>query len=102
MQSKTWLPVPESSKTRNVAVDDKNPNSILNFYKQLINLRRQSPALRNGSYIALNREDQHVLSMVSEEIPSTRDVVLVALNMSSQPRKVAVDLNQHGIVESNL
>ena len=99
--NKTWLPVPESYKTRNVAVDEKNPNSILNFYKQLINLRRQSPALRNGSYIALNREDQHVLSWLRRN-SVTGDVVLVALNMSSQPRKVSFDLNQHGIVESTV
>ncbi len=35
-----WLPVPPSYKQRNVEVESKNPNSILNFYKQLIALRR--------------------------------------------------------------
>jgi alpha-glucosidase len=97
---KTWLPLPESHKIRNVAVEEKNPNSILNFYKQLIRLRRQHSALRNGSYIALNRQDPNVLSWLRKN-SVTGDAVLVALNMSAQQQKVSFDLNQHGIDRSN-
>lgn len=59
---KTWLPVPPSYRTRNVAVEERDLNSILNFYKRLISLRRSQPGLRDGSYEALNRQDSQVLS----------------------------------------
>src|SRR5438270_1090161 len=55
--STPWLPVPSSYKQRNVEVESKDPSSILNFYKQLMSLRREMPALRDGTYTAVNRQD---------------------------------------------
>jgi alpha-glucosidase len=95
---KTWLPVPPSYRTRNVAVEEKDPNSILNFYKRLISLRRNQPALREGSYEALNRQDEHVLSWLRKN-PQQGDSVIVALNMSAEPRKISLDLKSHGITQ---
>src|SRR5438132_4067826 len=60
-------------------------NSILNFYKQLIAIRRDQPALRNGSYEALNRRDADVLSYLRKN-PQSGESVLVVLNMSNQPK----------------
>jgi len=34
-----WLPVPMTYQTHNVATEQKDPNSILNFYRQLLALR---------------------------------------------------------------
>jgi alpha-glucosidase len=95
---KTWLPVPPSYKTRNVAVEEKDPNSILNFYKQLISLRSNQPALREGSYEALNRQDEHVLSWLRKN-PQQGDSVIVALNMSAEPRTISLDLKSYGITQ---
>jgi alpha-glucosidase len=96
---KTWLPIPESYKTRNVTVEEKDPQSILNFYKKLIHLRRNHPALESGEYVALNREDQYVLSWLRKN-PTSEESVLVALNMSGESRKVSFDLKQHGIMQT--
>ena len=93
---KTWLPVPASYKQRNVAVQEKNPDSILNFYKQLISLRRSQPALRDGSYDSLNRQDDQVLSYLRKD-PNSGEAVLVVLNMSSQPKTVSYDLKSQGM-----
>jgi alpha-glucosidase len=95
---KTWLPVPPSYKTRNVAVEEKDPNSILTFYKQLISLRSSQPALREGSYEALNRQDEHVLSWLRKN-PQQGDSVIVALNMSAEPRTISLDLKPYGITQ---
>lgn len=45
-----WLPVDASFRTRNVASEDADPTSLLNWYRALIRLRRASPALHLGSY----------------------------------------------------
>jgi len=94
--AKTWLPVPPSYMQRNVAVEEKDANSILNFYKQLIAMRRDQPALRNGSYEALNRQDAEVLSYLRKN-PHSGESVLVVLNMSNQPKTVSFDLKPEGI-----
>ena len=93
--AKTWLPVPPSFKQRNVATESKDPNSILNFYKELIALRRSEAAFR-GSYVALNTQDQNVLSWLRKNTANGNSF-LVALNMSNAPQKISFDLKKHGI-----
>ena len=92
----TWLPVPPNYADRNVAVEQKDPDSLLNFYKALIHLRRTMPALRDGAYVAVNRNDSDVLSYLRKN-PRTGESVMVVLNMSSQAKKLAFDLKPYGI-----
>ncbi|QAY67008.1 glycoside hydrolase family 13 protein [Paenibacillus protaetiae] len=46
----TWLKVNPNYSTINVAQQLDDPDSILNFYKQLIRLRKQNPVFVYGSY----------------------------------------------------
>ena len=49
-----WLPVnPDYQKGVNVASQEKDPNSLLQFYRQMIHLRNHTPALIEGEYIPL-------------------------------------------------
>ncbi len=48
-----WNSIPETYKTYNVADELKDPNSILNWYKQLLALRRSNPALLDGDYFGV-------------------------------------------------
>jgi alpha-glucosidase len=92
---KPWLPIPPSAGRYNVAVESKNPNSILAFYKRLLSLRQSNPALRDGDYISLNPDDPSVLSFL-RKAPEGGSI-LVALNMSSQTRRTAFNLQPYGI-----
>jgi alpha-glucosidase len=91
-----WLPVPPSYKQRNVAAEENDSGSVLNFYKQLIRLRRNQPALRDGQQSTVNSHDADVLSYLRKN-PDGGESVLVLLNMSNQPKKVALDLKPEGI-----
>ena len=42
---KTWLPIPNNFITVNVKDEVQDPNSMLNWYKQMIALRKSSPAM---------------------------------------------------------
>src|SRR5215207_2593916 len=77
-----WLPVPPSARTKNVAAQERDASSLLNFYKRLITLRRASPALLDGDYAAVGN-DPHVYAYV-RRTPGQR--MLVALNMSGESR----------------
>jgi alpha-glucosidase len=85
-----WLPVPESSKTHNVASESKDPNSVLEFYRKLLALRHKNAALLEGSYTALNEDDSNVLSYLRSYKGKS---VLVALNMSNSPQKATFKLD---------
>jgi alpha-glucosidase len=93
-----WLPVPPSSAEYNVTAESQDPSSILSFYKRLIALRRSEPALRNGSYLPLDRENPFVLSYLRKD-RGKGDAILVVLNMSAESRTITFDLAAHGVKE---
>ena len=82
-----WLPVPPSAKSYNVQVEGQEPDSVFNAYKRLLALRKSEAALRDGSYEAVDETNEHVFSYLRK---SGSETVLVALNMSAQPRVIAV------------
>ncbi|HVZ17130.1 MAG TPA: alpha-glucosidase, partial [Terriglobales bacterium] len=93
--AKTWLPIPPSYTKRNVEVEKKDPNSIYNFYKKLIALRKSNAALRDGSYVTVNPDNPNVLSFLRKG--EDGEAVLVALNMSSLAQKMNYNLQSQGI-----
>ena len=89
-----WLPVDERYKTYNVESEKKDPQSILNYYRQLLAMRHTNPALLDGKYVALNEGDANVLDYVRSYKGHN---VLVVLNMSGGEQKVQPDLAAKGI-----
>jgi alpha-glucosidase len=94
--SHTWLPIPPSYKTINVQTESGNPDSLLAWYRELIELRRSNPALHDGGIVMLDKGDPSVLMYV-RTAPKGSQPVVVAMNMSAQPRTVSVDLHGFGI-----
>ena len=88
-----WLPVPASFKTHNVEAELKDPDSILQFYRHVLTLRREDPALREGEYIPLNEDQPSVVSYLRRY---QNQAVLVVLNMSGTNQKVSFDLAKQG------
>lgn len=93
---KTWLPIPPSYKTVNVQVESTQPDSLLNWYKHLIELRATNPALRSGQNIMVDTSDRNVLSYLRKN-PGKGPSVLVAMNFTAQPHTVAYHLAAQGI-----
>jgi alpha-glucosidase len=92
---KPWLPVPDTYKTVNVEEEVRDDDSLLNWYKQLIQLRRDNSALHSGKLTMLNTNDTKVLSWI-RQAPGVPAVV-VACNFTAEPQKVSFDLSQQGI-----
>ena len=92
---KPWLPIPPSYKTVNVKTEVMDFDSLLNWYKQLIEFRRSTPALRDGKNIMLNTSDSNVLSWL-RQAPG-QPAVVIACNFTAQPQKVSFDLSAQGI-----
>ena len=86
--AKTWLAVNPNYKTVNVEAESADPHSLLNWYRALIALRREKPALYDGDYKALNVEDEDCLVYVRQ---AGEQRILVALNMSGQEQTIRLD-----------
>ena len=91
--AKPWLAAPNSYHTHNVATELKDPNSILNFYKHVLALRRTNLQLREGRYVPLNENDSNVLSYLRSY---KGKAVLVVLNMSAVAQKPSFNLAAQG------
>lgn len=52
-----WLPLGEDNLARAVDRQEKDPAALLHLTRQLLELRRQSPALRWGDYEVLHADD---------------------------------------------
>ncbi len=96
----TWLPIPSSYKTVNVAVESHQPDSMLAWYKQLIALKHANPALHDGQEIMLNTGDGSVLSWLRKT--SQGQAVVVACNFTAQSRTVRFDLKPQGVAGTRL
>lgn len=90
-----WLPVSADYQARNVVEQSNNPQSMLNFYRRMLWLRRASPALFGGSYQALDVQEGcygYVRRAAGEN-------KLVILNFTPDPCRVTLPLTGSGRVE---
>jgi len=84
---KPWLPLNADYSEINVEAQEKDPLSVLNFYRRLIALRREKPVLQRGGY---------------EQVPSDKGImayrrtyrneeILVILNFAGERKVQAID-----------
>jgi alpha-glucosidase len=83
-----WLPVDERYKSYNVETEKTDPQSILNYYRRLLEMRHKDRALLDGKYVALNENDPNVLSYLRTYKGRS---VLVVLNMSGTTQKISLE-----------
>jgi alpha-glucosidase len=91
----TWLPIPPDYKTVNVEVESANPDSLLNWYKHLIALRRDNASLRDGGFVMLGKDNPDVLSYLRTGVNGSGPVV-VAINMTGRPQHISLDVSPAG------
>ena len=85
-----WLPVNENYQERNVEREFDDPDSILNFYKYLIRVRKNSQVLQKGSWRTLIHYPYEHLAYVRE---IDTEQILVIINFSyEKPLTIEEDL----------
>jgi glycosidase len=75
-----WQPVSWNYPQYNVAVEDTDPGSLLNWYRRLITVRNGSQALRRGTHQPLTSSALEVLAFVRRDEQQT---VLPMINCAS-------------------
>jgi alpha-glucosidase len=84
---KPWMRLSGDVDRVNVQRELAEPDSLLQFYRLLIALRKATPALRRGSYRPLVERPRDVTAFVREVEGQT---ILVCLNFASRPAEVDV------------
>jgi alpha-glucosidase len=87
-----WLPInPNYAGGVNVAAQERDPTSLLSFYRRLLDLRRATPVLLAGDYHILHGQSQAYLAFLRHDA-ATEQTCLVVLNFSDQAQTTSFDL----------
>lgn len=80
--STPWRAPNADYESVNVAVQDDDPNSLLNLYRSLIQLRREHAALRVGSISVLETGNAGVYAAIRYD---GNEIVLTLVNLTGKP-----------------
>ncbi len=81
-----WLPVPPTYKTVNVTAEEKEPDSMLSWYKSIIELKRANDAFAHGDNVMLDTANDKVLSWMRQAPDGSQ--VVVTCNFTADPQTV--------------
>lgn len=90
-----WIKVNPNYKTINQQAEEKDPNSVLNYFRKMTALRRSNPALVYGKYTLLDKDNSNVYAY-------TRDWngarFLVLLNFKNTPSSFNTGIDMAGSI----
>ena len=104
--SKPWIPVNPNHTEINVDNQEKDPNSILNYYRKMIDFRKSNPTLIHGSYKDIAPDHPHLYIYLRED-EKTRFMVVhnlsdLTLNWSPNDTKREVVMGNYEKVQEGL
>ena len=92
----TWLPIGADYKTVNGAAQLGQPDTLLTWYHNLIDLRRSYPALHDGGIILLDTANPSVLTYV-RTAPAGQQPIFVSVNFTNQDQTIHPNLSAAGL-----
>lgn len=98
----TWLPVnPNYAAGVNVADQHADPDSLLHFYRRLLHLRQQTPALIAGDYRPLHEDATDYFAFLrhiaDDSGQGAGQRCLVVLNYSDRAQTLSFNLSAHAL-----
>jgi oligo-1,6-glucosidase len=97
---KPWLPVNGNYKTINVAAQDKNVNSCLNYFRKMQKLRKENEALIYGKFTLVDKDNPDVFAY-TRELNGKRFLVLLNFKNKLSTLKTGLELNKAKVVINN-
>lgn len=97
-----WFEVNENYKSINVAAQEEDPNSLLNFYRRLLRFRKEHPVALRGDYVELMPEDRN-LYVYERNLAGSKLLVICSFT-DKQVRFQApagIELNEKALVLNN-
>jgi oligo-1,6-glucosidase len=95
-----WLKVNPNYKTLNAEAQEKDSNSVLNYFRKLVQLRKKEPTLVYGKYTLLDRENPNVYAY-TRELNGKKLLVLLNFTDKNSPYKTGVSTSRSKIILNN-
>jgi oligo-1,6-glucosidase len=89
-EGKPWLKVNPNYTTINADAQEKDPDSTLNYFRKLVQLRKQEPTLVYGTYTLLDEENPKVYAYLRS---FEGRKIIVLLNFSAEKAVYNCDFN---------
>ena len=83
-----WINVNPNYKKINVAKQEKDPDSILNFYREMVAFRKHHPTLVYGDFSMIQEENNRVFAYLRED---EENQYLVIINFSDEENTFELD-----------
>ncbi len=95
-----WLKVNENHTTLNAESQENDPNSVLNYFRKIVKLRKENDVLIYGKYTLLDEKNTKVYAYTRE---LNGKKMLVLLNFSKQKAKanLNIDLTNSKVLINN-
>jgi oligo-1,6-glucosidase len=97
---KPWLKLHPNFKTINAEEQDNNPKSVLNYFRNLVQLRKNNPILVYGTYTLIDRENPNIFCYTRQ---LNGKKLLVLLNFTDKTVAYNLDfkLEKHTVLLDN-
>jgi oligo-1,6-glucosidase len=97
-----WIKINPNYKTVNAEAEDKDPNSILNYFRKMVRIRKDNPVLIYGSYELLDKENPLVYSF-SRTLGTKKMLVLLnfSTNTINYPLPFTINDGHYTIIINN-
>ncbi len=95
-----WLPVNGNYKNVNVAAQDKDPNSVLNYFRAMQKLRKENEILVYGKYTLVDKDNPAVFAY-TREWKGKKWLVLLNFKDKATTVKTGFDLTKAKVMIHN-
>ena len=95
-----WINVNPNYKTINYAAQENDPNSVLNYFRKLVKLRKQNNVLVYGKYTLLDKSNSNVYAYTRED-GGQKMLVLLNFTKSTAQTNLALNIAKAQLVLSN-
>ncbi|MHB8133999.1 MAG: alpha-amylase family glycosyl hydrolase [Anaerolineaceae bacterium] len=85
--SNPWRAINSNYSSWNVKTEESDKSSLLNLYKNLIQIRNQNESLRIGEFLNLNNNDKNIVSFLRE---TDQQKILVLANIGKTDKEIEI------------
>lgn len=95
-----WISIPSNYKEINVEAEEQDPDSVLNYYRKLVRLRKEYPVIQEGS-IDFLCQDQEGIFAYERVLGKQRLVVYHNLTEAEIPLPMPVEVSEGTLLLEN-
>jgi oligo-1,6-glucosidase len=95
-----WIKVNPNHIIINVAAQEKDTNSCLNYFRRMVKLRKETPALIYGKYTLVDKENPDVYAY-TRELDGKKFLVLLNFTSKNATVKTGVDFSKATVLVNN-